>query len=241
MRRDLVTPLRPIVARRDIRRRLRDCMTRFLRGGETLCDVGCGSGPFAGFLRERGVRYVGLDVPGGFYGDDATNVFAAADAAPLADGAADAVLSSQVIEHLPDPDAAVAEVARVLKPGGLFFASFPMLYPIHAAPHDYFRYTRWGFETMCARHGLEMVERHELSGFWYHASTAVVIHASVLNRPAFRGFDVGALATLPLVWLFWVFHKLETFLYAALGKGVTVSRRPWTVNYVYVARKTPPS
>jgi hypothetical protein len=86
-----------------------------------------------------------------------------------------------------------------------------------------------------------MVERHELSGFWYHASTAVVIHASVLNRPAFRGFDVGALATLPLVWLFWVFHKLETFLYAALGKDVTVSRRPWTVNYVYVARKTPPS
>lgn len=88
---------------------------------------------------------MGIDTIDGFYDKDAVDIVAKADAIPVADGVADAVLSTQVIEHLPDPDAAIAESTRVLKDGGLLFISFPFQYPLHVAPHDFFRYTRHGF------------------------------------------------------------------------------------------------
>jgi len=40
------------------------------------------------------------------------------------------------------------------------FISFPFLYPLHVAPHDFFRYTSHGFEALCRRHGFEIVEEH---------------------------------------------------------------------------------
>ncbi len=46
---------------------------------------------------------------------------------PIADGAADVVIMSELIEHLVDPDGAVAEVRRVLRPGGSLLLSTPNL------------------------------------------------------------------------------------------------------------------
>lgn len=67
---------------------------------------------------------------------------------PFADNSLDAVVSSSVFEHLRKPWIAAAEVARVLKPGGLMWCDVPFAYPIHGSPFDFFRYTPYGLASI---------------------------------------------------------------------------------------------
>ena len=55
-----------------------------------------------------------------------------------------AVVCWSVLEHVPDPQQAIAEMYRVLRPGGLIWVQLPFLFPYHADPHDYWRVTPSG-------------------------------------------------------------------------------------------------
>ena len=50
---------------------------------------------------------------------------------------------SDVLEHLANPDQICREISRMLRPGGCLLANVPFYYPLHEAPHDYFRYTEF--------------------------------------------------------------------------------------------------
>ena len=66
----------------------------------------------------------------------------------LASCSFDAVVMLEVLEHVHSPSAALANVLRVLRPGGIAVVSAPFIYPIHEAPHDYFRYTEHGLRLL---------------------------------------------------------------------------------------------
>lgn len=55
-----------------------------------------------------------------------------------------AVVCWSVLEHVPAPERAIAEMRRVLKPGGLIWVQLPFLFPYHADPHDFWRVTPAG-------------------------------------------------------------------------------------------------
>jgi SAM-dependent methyltransferase len=74
---------------------------------------------------------------------------------PYPDGSFDTVLCTQVLEHVPDAELAMAEIARVLRPGGHALVTVPFLYPTHEAPYDFWRYTHHGLAGLVGRHGLE--------------------------------------------------------------------------------------
>ena len=67
---------------------------------------------------------------------------------PIRSESVDAVLSISVFEHLQKAPLAVAEVARILKPGGVFYLATPFLYPFHGAPCDYTRWTLEGLRSL---------------------------------------------------------------------------------------------
>ncbi len=68
----------------------------------------------------------------------------------------DVVFCEQVLEHVPDPDAAVRNLQRLARPGGHIVVSTPFLLRIHGAPHDYWRFTPLGLRTLLERQGLDV-------------------------------------------------------------------------------------
>ena len=67
---------------------------------------------------------------------------------PISDNALSGVVSVAVLEHVADPQAHVAEMHRVLAPGGRVLCFVPFMQPFHASPHDYQRYTQAGLATL---------------------------------------------------------------------------------------------
>jgi ubiquinone/menaquinone biosynthesis C-methylase UbiE len=96
------------------------------RAGGRILEVGCGTGLILGRLAAAGARVVGADLSSGMLAAARARGFAVtqADATrlPLADARFDAVCSFKVLAHVPDARGALAEMARVLRPGGLLVA-----------------------------------------------------------------------------------------------------------------------
>ncbi len=119
-----------------------------------LLDVGAGNAKYRGLIQPSVSAYTTCDM---FPGKN-IDVVCDVDHLTFADGAFDTVISTQVLEHVPHPWRMIAEVSRVLKPGGICMVSAPFLVPYHADPHDYFRYTPEGLRSLMEDNGFEVVE-----------------------------------------------------------------------------------
>ncbi len=58
------------------------------------------------------------------------------------DNSYDVIICTQVLEHIANPFKATGELRRILKPGGRLLVTVPAVYPYHAGPHDYWRFTK---------------------------------------------------------------------------------------------------
>lgn len=127
--------------------------------GTAVLDIGCGGQWPRGRLPPS-CSYVGIDHPASaaWYGTR-PSAFADAHALPFADGSLGTVLMLDVLEHLHDPERAVAEARRVLAPGGRLVLQVPFLYPVHDAPNDHTRWTPFGQRRLAERAGFEIVEQ----------------------------------------------------------------------------------
>lgn len=135
--------MKVINLRNDVRRTLLKYFDRYLTNKDDVYDIGCGGKPFAGALDGKVSKYIGVDIEDGFYDSSYIDLVGNAYDVPIDDGSADAVISSQVFEHLEFPEKALGEAARILKERGFLFLAFPFLYPLHAEPHDYSRITEF--------------------------------------------------------------------------------------------------
>ena len=121
--------------------------------GRRILDAGCGSGPLAAELRARGATVTGFDSSAEMVklarkrlGEDADLRVADLDRPlPFADGAFDDVVASLVLHYLRDWTGALAELRRVLKPGGRLVLSVnhPIVYKWLNPEADYFAVTEW--------------------------------------------------------------------------------------------------
>ncbi len=117
-------------------------------GGLRVLDVGCGSRPYDP-LFAGAAELVGFDVPENPQAD----LHGFIDAIPAEDASFDLVLCIQVLEHVPDPAAAVRELRRVVRPGGRVLASTHGIAPYHPHPDDLWRWTHQGLERLFRDNG----------------------------------------------------------------------------------------
>jgi len=61
----------------------------------------------------------------------------------------DFVTSISVLEHVRYPQQVVKEMYRILKPGGIIYINVPFVFPFHADPNDYYRFTYKGIDILC--------------------------------------------------------------------------------------------
>lgn len=131
-----------------------------------VLDAGAGEGRYRDrFARHR---YCGVDLAVGDAAWDYSRLDALADltALPFRTAVFDAALHIVTIEHLREPAAALAEIARTLAPGGLFLVAAPHEWEVHQAPHDYFRYTRYGLAHLLEKSGFEVREMRAAGGYF---------------------------------------------------------------------------
>jgi SAM-dependent methyltransferase len=142
---------------------LRRSIDAFIRR-ETLensavLDLGCGSLPYREMFAARGASYLGADIDG-----DPDVLIVPGRPLPLAAASCDVVVSFQVLEHVRDVPAYLAEARRVLKPRGRLFLSTHGVWPYHPHPTDFWRWTADGLRVTCEDAGFVVERFHALCG-----------------------------------------------------------------------------
>ena len=171
---------------------------------DAVVDIGCGDGAFAGFAGQQGASVTFIDV-------DALRLQAATqllretpakvaipilsdcNPIPLADGIATKVICTEVLEHVPDAQALMAEIVRIGAPGALYLLSVPHPFAESLqkalAPAEYFAppyhvrvFTREDFETLVGSSGL-VVDRWHADGFFWALHAAMMWSCDADGKP----------------------------------------------------------
>ncbi len=219
------------------RTRLREEVAAFATGipaGARVLDAGAGDAPYRSLLDHVSYESADFEQVDKAYGD--TTHVCDLRSIPVEDDRFDAVLFSQVMEHVPDPDAVVTELRRVLRPGGRLFYSGPLFFEEHEQPYDFYRFTSFGVRLIFERAGFEIERLDWLEGYLGtvgHQLNRMARHLPV--RPKALGGGVrGVAAAAALVPLRAGFGALSVgFQHLELHAKVTDRGHP--KNYVAIA------
>ncbi len=140
---------------------LRASGKRYARG--VLADIGCGKKPYRALFAPYVERHVGVDIKQNETND--VDVLGSAYETHLDSAAYDTILCTEVLEHLEEPNRAIAEMRRLLRPGGHVILTVPFFWHIHEAPRDFYRYSEYGLRHLFESGGFEIVELRPLTGF----------------------------------------------------------------------------
>lgn len=201
-----------------------------LRPGAEALECGCGLGNSSALLARRGFSVTGTDFSAQFIAEARRRhpegpalrfLTADATALPFPDAAFDLVCSALLLEHVPDVEASLREMARVLRPGGRLVVSMPsFLDPFQqladflrpprlprpweagSRPAALFNFLRYGWIKLAKAAGLDrrvhylqpVLTEGEECGIDYDA-TWLANHHDVLRL--LRGFGVAAAASFP--------------------------------------------
>lgn len=135
-----------------------------LAPGSLLLDAGAGEGVYKRFFSH--CEYKAADLAVGETAWNYANIdyIAPLHQLPVEDSTFDAILCTEVLEHLEWPRESVQEFCRVLKVGGRLFLTVPMSHDEHQIPYDFFRYTSYGLRSICEHAGFAEVDIAPLGG-----------------------------------------------------------------------------
>lgn len=215
--------------------------------GDRVVDVGCGEGGLAALLAQAGLHVTGVE-PAEYLRARFTDrlrpidpesfvVDGLADALPFADGELDAIVMTEVLEHVPDPKAALIELHRVLRRGGVLCFSVPTsytelvfwrLHPDYAenATHERI-FTRPELERLIGLAGFEVIR---WEGRNFLPAVSWVFHAVLRSNSDHTGAILEhRFVDRLLGGVWWALARLR-LLGAVEGLGNRVWAKSW---YVY--------
>lgn len=130
--------------------------------GGTVLDIGCGTKPYRDLFNYK--RYYGIDV---IKTNSKLDILANAYNIPFKENTIDVLLSTQVLEHLENPNIFMSEAFRVLKNDGKFILTVPQTWKIHEAPHDYYRFTKFGISYILLKSNFKILNLYPRGGVFF--------------------------------------------------------------------------
>jgi len=194
-----------------------------------VLDAGAGSKPYAHFFAN--MRYHSCDHPGAseeIYGDknnSAHEYFCDLLNIPVKNNQYDAVVCTQVLEHVPDPGRVLKELSRIIKPGGKVFLTVPQCFGVHMAPYNYFNFLEHGLRLLAGRADLRVESLETIGGiFWLLGKVSNNTSIIIWNK-----FGRLKLIFSPFYFAFRAFFTVFLFMLFHLDR---IDRgKKWTIGY----------
>jgi SAM-dependent methyltransferase len=201
-----------------------DALPRYAQGA--LVDLGCGRVPLYAAYKDHVSSITCVDWANTLHPNPHLDLEQDLNGPiELPDASFDTVILSDVLEHIRKPEILVAEMHRLLRPGGHVLLNVPFYHGLHERPHDYFRYTEYALRSMAEDAGFEVLHMETTGG-------APEILADVLSK---------TMLTVPLIGRFKA-RSVQAFTgwFVRSGWGRKVSKRTGTdfpLGYAVVLRK----
>ncbi|AFY81403.1 class I SAM-dependent methyltransferase [Oscillatoria acuminata] len=189
-----------------------------------LVDIGCGTKPYKDLLSPYVTDHIGVDHENTIHNKSEIDLIGTAYNIPIENAIFDSAICTAVLEHLEEPELALKECYRVLKPGGLAIYSVPFIWHIHEEPRDFYRFSKYGLKYLFEKVGFEIVEIKALSGFWVTFGQLFVYNLYRLNRGPLRWFRIIDAVGLCIQLLSYGLNKID-------------KTEQWTWMYMIVALK----
>ncbi len=189
--------------------------------GRTL-DLGAGRLAWTDLVKTLTTTYIAGDISMQAKGLDV--VFDTTKSLPFSHEAFQTVFCCSVLEHVPDPEIALREIARILAPSGIAIVSVPFCLQLHDEPYDYYRFTSYGIELLTTRAGFEIQETVVNGGLFHLVLNVPSIATSVIL------YRLGLLFAV----------KLATRCWLTLARGLDSLfglSRVYASNHIVVLRK----
>jgi 2-polyprenyl-3-methyl-5-hydroxy-6-metoxy-1,4-benzoquinol methylase len=191
-----------------------ETVLRRIPAGKRILDAGCGEQPYrklCAHLEYVGQDFVRYDGRGDDLGlqtgswDHSTNtpdLICDITSIPEPDASFDAILCTEVLEHVPDPVTVLRELARLLKPGGLLIVTAPFCSLSHFSPYHFSTgFNRYWHEMHLSDLGLSVVELAPNGDFYHYLAQELRRLPSVTRRycpPAIYAISLVAYVALAL-------------------------------------------
>ena len=185
-------------------------------------------GASVGYPQGKIEEYIGCDIVQSHL--HKVDLLCEATRIPLAAPSFDTVFSSQTIEHVAEHQEMVNEAFQLLKPNGYLILSGPFCWPLHEEPHDFFRFSKYGYAHILTKAGFRVIEIRPNGGMW--AATGLLIIETLSNSRRAR---------------YWVSRFIAALFFRVRGPYLinkalsTLDERDFnpvhTLNYVAVAQK----
>jgi SAM-dependent methyltransferase len=177
---------------------------------EKWLDVGCGTRPYEQHFPLE--TYVGVDVEtsGRDLEMKSADYFYDGNILPFASGTFDGVISTQVLEHVPNPRALLNEINRVIKPGGGLVLSIPFMWQEHEEPFDFSRFTSFGMTELLNQNGFNIVSIEKDVGALESLAVVLNVYIAYNLIPPIPGLGslIALLVGFPLQTSAWLLQKI---------------------------------
>ena len=202
--------------------------------GARLLDAGAGMAAHRRYFPH--VAYESTDVVRGLADKGGRHAYVSElDRLPVRPGSYDAIICTQVLEHVEYPQRVIGEFHRALKPGGQLFLTAPQAWGVHMAPFHFYNFTRFGLESLFRNARFDILSIEPLGGiFWNLAKIVSKLPRYILEGR--RRSPVALLFLYPAYLLYKPLCELAIPL-ACFFLDRLDTRRDWTIGYSCHCRK----